>query len=92
MNSTPWSTSTVKISSNLSGAIILERHEAVHKALKGGEALRGSQAEHPKDDVIIVPFPGVGLPIRLGAERGHVGGQGRIGRMAHGFMIARFSE
>jgi hypothetical protein len=54
MNSTPWSTSTFKISSNLSGAIILERHEAVHKA--------------------------------------HAGGQGRIGRMAHGFMIARFSE
>jgi hypothetical protein len=42
--------------------------------------------------VVIVPFPGVGLPIGLGAERGHVGGQGRIGRMAHGFMIARFFE
>jgi len=63
----------------LSGAIIPKHHEAVYESLERGEALGGGEAEHPKDDVIIVPFPGVWFQgTRLGAKKHFVAGPSGI--------------
>jgi len=75
---------------NLGVESIPEHHDAIDKLLRHFDALGGGEAEHPENDVVVVPFPGVWLQgIGLGAEDRLIDGPGRIGRVAHGSMVAR---
>src|SRR4051794_18372428 len=63
MNSTPWRDSTSRTSVNSGAESIPELHDAFDKILCHFDALGGCEAEHPEDDVIVVPFPDVGLQV-----------------------------
>ena len=74
---------------NLRAESILEHPHAVHESLSHLEALGGCEAEHPEDDVVVVPFAhrrhrdlGSGLAGVLVS-----GGKGVRG-VAHGSMVA----
>jgi len=76
----------------LIGISISEHHEAIDESLKGSEALGGSEAEHPKDDVVVVPFPDVWLQgLGLGVRDRFLCETSGVGWVAHGSIVAEFS-
>src|SRR5690349_20370332 len=68
MNSTSWWDRTFRIWMNLGAESIAEHHDAVDEILCHLDTLGRSEAEHPENDVVIVPFPDVWLQsLGLGA-------------------------
>jgi hypothetical protein len=70
---------------NLGAESIPEHHDAIDKLLRHFDALGGGEAEHPENDVVIVPCPDVRRHRSgLGATDHLVDGPERIGWVAHG--------
>jgi hypothetical protein len=54
---------------NLGAESIADHHDAIDEPLRHFNAFGGGEAEHPEDDVVVVPFPDVRLQgLGLGAR------------------------
>src|SRR6266545_922267 len=89
MYSTSWRDRTFRISMNLGTEAIPEHHDAFDKVLRRFDALSRRKAEHPEDDVVVIPFPDVWLQVLgLAARDRFLFGTSGVGWVAHASMVA----
>lgn len=88
MSSTSWRAKTVRISTNLGAESIPEHDNAIGKALSHLDSLGRCEAEHPEDDVIVIPFSQRWIQRLAVSERGILlRGATDIGQTVHGSML-----